>query len=68
MPAADVGDDWVGGLTDEIDYWTGPGDRDVRFVNEVDTKETPIWSVFGYIPGHIKVSQTFSVPNSLRIG
>lgn len=55
MYAKDVGKDWEGGLGDEIEYWTGPGDRMVRMVNEVDTKVTPIWSVFAYIPGHIKV-------------
>lgn len=54
--AKEVGDDWEGGLTDDVEYWTGPSEKEIRFVNEVDTKETPIWSVFAYIPGHIKVS------------
>jgi N-acetylated-alpha-linked acidic dipeptidase len=55
--AREVGDDWEGGLTDQTEYWTGPSEKQVRMVNEVDTKETKIWSVFAYIPGHIKVSQ-----------
>jgi N-acetylated-alpha-linked acidic dipeptidase len=60
--AKEVGADWEGGLTDEVEYWTGPSQKDVRFVNEVDTKETPIWSVFAYIPGHIKVSGHLFAP------
>ena len=55
--ARDIGDDWEGGLTDQTEYWTGPSEKQVRMVNEVDTKETKIWSVFAYIPGHIKVGQ-----------
>jgi N-acetylated-alpha-linked acidic dipeptidase len=44
-PASELGPFWEGGLKYlGVEYWTGPGDRDVNFVNEVDTKITPIWS------------------------
>jgi N-acetylated-alpha-linked acidic dipeptidase len=58
--AREIGDDWEGGLLDETEYWTGPSEKQIRLVNDVDTKVTKIWSVFAYIPGHIKV-RIFSV-------
>lgn len=53
--ARDVGQsgDWPGGLSD-VEYYTGPSEKQIRFINEVDTKVTPIWNVFATIPGHIK--------------
>ncbi|KAJ9099261.1 hypothetical protein QFC21_004142 [Naganishia friedmannii] len=45
--------DWPGGLKD-VEYFTGPSEKQVRFINEVDTKVTPIWNVFATIPGHIR--------------
>lgn len=57
--AKEVGGDWEGGLTKDVEYWTGPSVKDVRFVNEVDTKVTPVWSVFAVIPGHIKDEVSF---------
>ena len=53
--ARDVGQsgDWPGGLRD-VEYYTGPSEKQIRFINEVDTKVTPIWNVFATIPGHIK--------------
>lgn len=49
-PASELGPLWEGGLKYlGVEYWTGPGDRDVNFVNEVDTKVTPIWSMSFYV-------------------
>ncbi|KAJ9116409.1 hypothetical protein QFC22_004851 [Naganishia vaughanmartiniae] len=45
--------DWPGGLKD-VEYFTGPSEKQIRFINEVDTKVTPIWNVFATIPGHIR--------------
>ncbi len=57
-PAGELSPDWIGGLEGEphgLDsYWTGPSTKDVHFVNEVDTKVTPIWNTMAVIPGHIK--------------
>ncbi|KII94969.1 hypothetical protein PLICRDRAFT_169670 [Plicaturopsis crispa FD-325 SS-3] len=44
----------------EDDEWLGPdgrgrvSERDVRLINRVDTKITPIWNVMATIPGRIK--------------
>ena len=36
--AKDVSADWVGGLGYHgVEYWTGPSEVDLHFVNEVDT-------------------------------
>jgi hypothetical protein len=34
------GDEWAGGIKD-IEYWSGPSEQNIRFVNEVDTKVMP---------------------------
>lgn len=50
--ASDISDRWVGGL--DIDYYVGPGNKQVRFINEVDTKVIPIQNVFAVIPGILR--------------
>ena len=54
MKAEDVKADWVGGLGFYgVEYWTGPSDVDLHFVNEVNTRVMPIWNTMATIPGHI---------------
>lgn len=50
--ASEISDRWDGGL--DIDYYVGPGNKQVRFVNEVDTKVIPIQNVFAVIPGILR--------------
>ena len=38
IKASDISADWVGGLEFHgVDYWSGPSDVDLHFVNEVNT-------------------------------
>nr|ODN97610.1 membrane protein [Cryptococcus depauperatus CBS 7855] len=50
----ELGSYWAGGLEYYgVDYYTGPSDVDLRFVNEVNTRIMPIWNTMAVIPGHI---------------
>lgn len=54
LKAADVDASFEGGLGHYgVEYWTGPGDLDIHFVNEVNTRIMPIWNTMAVIPGHI---------------
>ncbi|CDZ97375.1 Transferrin receptor and related proteins containing the protease-associated (PA) domain [Phaffia rhodozyma] len=53
IKGADLGETWEGGLKHRVEYWTGPSERTVRVVNEVDTKVMPIWNVMAVIPGYL---------------
>jgi len=44
-PAAEISEDWVGGLGFYgVEYFTGPSEVELHFVNEVNTRVMPIWS------------------------
>ncbi|KAJ1963401.1 Vacuolar protein sorting-associated protein 70, partial [Dipsacomyces acuminosporus] len=50
--AADVGENWVGGLTTKgVEYWTGPSELSVNLLNKVEYKNTPIQNVIARIKG-----------------
>ncbi|WVQ80772.1 hypothetical protein IAT38_002877 [Cryptococcus sp. DSM 104549] len=52
--AEELGSDFVGGLGYYgVDYFVGPSDVDLHFVNEVNTRVMPIWNTMAVIPGHI---------------
>ena len=54
IPAKDLGDEWSGGLGYYgVEYFVGPSDEDLHFVNEVNTRVMPIWNVMATIPGHV---------------
>ena len=44
-PAAEISEDWIGGLGFyDVEYFTGPSEVELHFVNEVNTRVMPIWS------------------------
>jgi N-acetylated-alpha-linked acidic dipeptidase len=44
-PAGEISEDWVGGLGFYgVEYFTGPSEVELHFVNEVNTRVMPIWS------------------------
>lgn len=44
-PAGEISEDWVGGLGYYgVEYFTGPSEVELHFVNEVNTRVMPIWS------------------------
>jgi hypothetical protein len=44
-PAGEISEDWVGGLEFYgVEYFTGPSEVELHFVNEVNTRVMPIWS------------------------
>lgn len=45
-PAGEISDDWVGGLGFYgVEYFTGPSEVELHFVNEVNTRVMPVWSM-----------------------
>ena len=53
-PAGNISEDWVGGLGFYgVEYYTGPSEVELHFVNEVNTRVMPIWNTMAVIPGHI---------------
>jgi N-acetylated-alpha-linked acidic dipeptidase len=52
--ASEISADWEGGLGHYgVEYWTGPSEADLHFVNKVNTRVMPIWNTMATIPGHI---------------
>ncbi|WVR07065.1 hypothetical protein IAU60_004104 [Kwoniella sp. DSM 27419] len=52
--ASDLGDEWVGGLGYHgVDYFVGPSEVELHFVNEMNDRVMPIWNTMAVIPGHI---------------
>ncbi|KAJ1979834.1 Vacuolar protein sorting-associated protein 70 [Dimargaris verticillata] len=49
IPATEMGKDWRGALN--ITYTTGPSQAEVRLVNQMNEKITPIWNVVARIEG-----------------
>lgn len=49
-PAGEISEDWVGGLGYYgVEYFTGPSELELHFVNEVNTRVMPIWSECGVL-------------------
>ncbi|KAJ1982422.1 Vacuolar protein sorting-associated protein 70 [Dimargaris xerosporica] len=49
VPATEMGKDWRGALN--VTYTTGPSQAEVRLVNQMTEKITPIWNVVARIEG-----------------